>query len=392
MIRHLEARARLPRLGVIRLGVKVRTNGKEYPKETSWFVLPDELRKLLGDRPEEIEVLFPSDDISRTFPCDYTRYEGKLATLKCDGEEFVEFPKAGGERRGKCQKPADNPYAKCPCGAKAQGRLNVIILHPEAQLGIWQVLIGGEQRVADLWMELRFFRQLFGRLTDLPFLIKREAAESQIRKEDGTRLARTGYPVHVRCREFGVEQALKIRGMDFKALPELVGTAKALPEAHHEEEAEEVVVDPDENGQGEESKGGEAPSPVKDTVQSAESPKRTTPELAPPPVRDSLTQGDAFDEARAVPAPTGARGDPWTLERCFQAAEGLGVTARAYQLFLRHKYGADPDNPAPETLAEEAEQFERAQRDGKVAEAVKHGIIAGANKASKGRSHARVRR
>lgn len=49
-IKHLlDHRARLPRLGRIRLGVKkVAASGKEYPAEVSYFVIPDELKAVLG--------------------------------------------------------------------------------------------------------------------------------------------------------------------------------------------------------------------------------------------------------------------------------------------------------------------------------------------------------
>ena len=63
----------------------------------------------------------------------------------------------------------------------------------------------------------------------------------------------------------------------------------------------------------------------------------------------------------------------------------LGVTARAYQLYLVQKYGKDSDNLPPEALAKEAHQFQRAHTDPKLGEAVKGAIIAGANKQSKGR-------
>ena len=228
MIKHLlESRGRLPRLGVIRLGVKEKNaKGIEFPRETAFFVVPDTLKPVVGERPTKLSVLFPSDDPQRVLVNDYIRYSGKLLTLKCDGERFTEFPKAGGELVGACKKEAGKP---CACGAKAVGRLHVIIL--DAALGVWQIVCGGEGRIADLLTELEVYRRALGRLTDIVFTVERIPAEVQVKKEDGSRMPKTGWPVHIRC-EFTAAQALKLRGV---ALP----GAPALPAGQIEESEDE---------------------------------------------------------------------------------------------------------------------------------------------------------
>ena len=228
----LETRGRLPRLGVIRLGVKEKNaKGIEFPRETAFFVVPDSLKAAVGDRPTKLSVLFPSDDPHRVLQADYIRYSGKLLTLKCDGERFVELPKAGGEVVGACKKEEGKA---CPCGAKAVGRLNVILL--DAPLGVWQIVCGGEGRIADLLTELEVYRRALGRLTDIVFSVERVPAEVQVKKEDGSRMPKTGYPVHIRC-EFTAAQALSLRGI---ALPGLASAA--LPAAGKIEEAEGEAV------------------------------------------------------------------------------------------------------------------------------------------------------
>lgn len=252
----LESKGRLPRLGVIRLGIKEYKNGKEYPREVDYFVVPTNLKLLLGNQPKKISVLFPSDDPQRVLGADYIRYSGKLLTLKCDGERFTEIPKQGGELVGACKKESGKP---CPCGAKAVARLNLIIL--DAPLGVWQVVVGGEGRIADLLTELEVYRRALGRLTDIVFTVERIPAEIQIRKEDGSRLPKTGWPVHIRC-EFTAAQAAALRGV---AIPGLVpalaapgiveGPDEAVPEEPHEEEwdismcfrvAKQAGIDPHE--------------------------------------------------------------------------------------------------------------------------------------------------
>ena len=189
-IKSLVERMRLPRLGVIRLGVKqTNARGAEYPAEVPYFVVPEELRGLLEPNPTRIPVLFPADEPERVLAADYIRYQGKLLTLKCDGETFREIAPSGQETSGPCRKA---PREKCPCGAEAKARLNVIVL--DGPLGIYQVLIGGEQRIADLMSELVVFRQTLGRLTEILFYVERVPTEIQVKRDDGSRLARTGWP------------------------------------------------------------------------------------------------------------------------------------------------------------------------------------------------------
>lgn len=234
----LESKGRLPRLGVIRLGIKEHKNGKEYPREVDYFVVPTNLKPLLGEQPKKISVLFPSDDPQRVLVADYIRYSGKLLTLKCDGERFTEIPKQGGEIVGACKKESGKP---CSCGAKAVARLNVIVL--DASLGVWQIVIGGEGRIADLLTELEIYRRALGRLTDIVFTVERIPAEIQVRKEDGSRLPKTGWPVHIRC-EFTAAQAAALRGVAIPGLipalasppPIVEAPDEAVPEEPHEEE------------------------------------------------------------------------------------------------------------------------------------------------------------
>jgi hypothetical protein len=321
VIKGLETRARLPRLGVIRLGVKVQNReGKEHPKEVEYFVCPPELQALLPEKPVKIPVLFPADDPHRVLVADYVRYTGRLLTLKCDGERFTELPVQGGEQVGRCRKETGKP---CACGAKPLGRLNVIVL--DGPVGVYQVLIGGEQRLADLIVELEVFRRTFGRLTDIVFELERVPTETQVRTEGGKRLPKTGWPVHVRC-NFTVAQALKARGLDIKS----------LPAAPPDDEDEETLVP-------EEPAGGNGHAKPEAGIPAAE-----------------------FDISLAYKS----------------AADLLGVSAHAYGLYLRATYGVGADDITPAQLGEQARLMEKAKADPVARENLKSAVIAGANKAA----------
>ena len=55
---------RIPRLGKIHLGIKVKARGKdaEYPKATDYFVAPDEVKAIYGEKPTEFPIMFPVED------------------------------------------------------------------------------------------------------------------------------------------------------------------------------------------------------------------------------------------------------------------------------------------------------------------------------------------
>lgn len=321
----LEARGRLPRLGVIRLGIKeVETHrvcggkgcGKcdrgqvSYPKEVPYFVLPDSLeglRKKVGDRPTSLSIMFPSDDPGRVLTSWYERYQGKLLTLRCDGERFLEIPKQGPERSGACQKPG--PREPCSCRAEAMGRLNVILL--DGPLGVWQIPIGGESRIADLMVELEVFRRALGRLTDIVFELVRVPTEVQIRTEDGSRMSRTGWPVHVRC-AFTAAQALKASG-------------RALPMALPEGEPGQVVE------------------------------------------REGEAVGHEVDEEATLPQPPDTPQPPdapWDVSMCFSSAAKLGIEAAQYVAYLWAVYQTDVDNLPDRAIQEQRRLLETALAEG----------------------------
>jgi len=323
MIKSLGERMRLPRLGVIRLGIKTE---RGLPAEVPYFVVPDALKCLLVPQPTKIPVLFPSDDLDRVLVADYVRYSGKLCTLKCDGETFHEFPKdRTPERTVPCQKT--ELRKPCPCGATAKARLNVIVL--EGPLGVFQVLIGGEQRIADLLSELSVFKQTLGRLTHVLFWLERIPAEVQVRKDDGTRLAKTGWPVHVRC-DFTAKQALRFRQLEILGEPAVLA---ALPPGPLEE-AETEAVAPDEDSLA--------------TGRMESAPRAESP------------------EAEVTP-PAGL--DDWTLEQVTALATTCGTGPQTFREYVLARFEQPLDELPPELLAILGDELQDATATGETGKA-----------------------
>ena len=79
---------RLPRLGKIRLGIKVKhaKTGNEYPKEVGYFVCPPEIQKVYGEKPTALDIMFPIEDETKVFAQNYKAYVFQGLRCKGDGE------------------------------------------------------------------------------------------------------------------------------------------------------------------------------------------------------------------------------------------------------------------------------------------------------------------
>ena len=99
---------RLPRLGKIRLGVKVtsmKDTSKSYPKETPYFVCPEEVEKVYGDKPVALKVMLPLNDREACFP-QALKWYGNSRGLKCIGNGVI-------ARRA--QEDGTTIEMECPC-------------------------------------------------------------------------------------------------------------------------------------------------------------------------------------------------------------------------------------------------------------------------------------
>ena len=77
---------RLPRLGKVRLGImKENDEGVSYPSPTDYFVCPDEVRKVFGEKPKELSVMFPTEN-SEQWASQYLRCYSASRGLICRGD------------------------------------------------------------------------------------------------------------------------------------------------------------------------------------------------------------------------------------------------------------------------------------------------------------------
>jgi hypothetical protein len=174
-IKGLSDRRRLPRIGRIRLGLKaVTTSGKEYPKEVEYFVVPDEVKKVYGDKPMELDVMFPLNDMGSVFPVAYKSY-GSGKGLRCTGD---------GETAHRVNETTkEMEQIKCPCNlledkkCKQTGTLMVML--PRVSVGgIYQCTTSSINSIIDIASCLDYVSALIGRFAMVPLKLRRVKTET----------------------------------------------------------------------------------------------------------------------------------------------------------------------------------------------------------------------
>jgi Recombination directionality factor-like len=174
-IKGLSDKRRLPRLGKIRLGIKVKkVGGSEYPKEVPYFVVPDEVKKVYGDQPTELDVMFPLDDIDTVFPVSYKFY-GSSKGLKCNGDGEIAY--CANETTKEMEE------RKCPCEnlengkCKQSGALSVMLQKINVG-GIYQITTSSFNSIVDLASGIDYVKALIGRVAMVPLKLRRVATET----------------------------------------------------------------------------------------------------------------------------------------------------------------------------------------------------------------------
>jgi hypothetical protein len=177
-IKDLSDKRRLPRLNKIRLGVKVvNSKGKEYPKETSYFVVPPEVANVYGQQPTELDIMFPINDQEAVFPQRLVWYGGSKG-MKCIGD---------GERAMRIEEPDGTRYDEmkertCPCELLDHGcsrRAHLLIILPKVNVGgIYQIDLGSFHSIVDINSGLDYIQALIGRFAMVPLKLKRIPRET----------------------------------------------------------------------------------------------------------------------------------------------------------------------------------------------------------------------
>ncbi len=177
---------RLPRLGKIRLGIKIvhKTSGKEYPREVSYFVVPPEVAKVYGEKPTRLDILFPLEDEGKCFPQNYKRYTKQ--SLRCKGDGQRALCRVSDVEPAAATFPDNDPNAlvevPCPCRYLDSGECsqaaNLMVILPRVNMGgIWQVDTGSFHNIVRINSAIDYVRALVGRIALVPMVLTRQEEE-----------------------------------------------------------------------------------------------------------------------------------------------------------------------------------------------------------------------
>jgi hypothetical protein len=131
---------RIPRLGRIRLGHMNHNtmSGKTNPEEDPYFLVPPEVAEVYGERPTELDIMFPVNDRAVIFPQAYEMY-GSSRRLLCSGN--------GKEAMRWNKEALDYVSCACPCdfyGKECGERAHLMVMLPKVknQGGVYQIDTG----------------------------------------------------------------------------------------------------------------------------------------------------------------------------------------------------------------------------------------------------------
>lgn len=177
-IKGLSESRRLPRLGKVRLGIKVKSerSGNEYPRETPYFVVPPEVARVHGEQPTRLDIMIPVEDQSIAFPQALEMY-GSGRGMKCTGDGEVAY--RVNEETGEIEE------RECPCEfltgkqPKCSQRAHLSVLLPKVSMGgVYQIDTSSYNSIIDINSSLDYVRALVGRIAMVPLVLVREPRET----------------------------------------------------------------------------------------------------------------------------------------------------------------------------------------------------------------------
>ncbi|MBM3143333.1 MAG: hypothetical protein FJ005_09915, partial [Chloroflexi bacterium] len=166
--------AMLPRLGKIRLGVKKEgPDGSIYPVPTDHFICPIEVKKVFGEKPKKLRIMFPTEDKEQWASQYYRRYSRSLNLLcRGDGETAVDFsqPSVFNRKQIVCNPPSCPYYRSGDC----RRVMNLQFLLPDCPgFGVYQLDTSCCRSMSNVNSIVEFTRAICGRISMILFSLER---------------------------------------------------------------------------------------------------------------------------------------------------------------------------------------------------------------------------
>lgn len=195
-IRGMTDRKRLPRVGKIHLGVREKSqkSDAEYPRPVSYFVVKEDdntpedmvqaFREVYGEQPDQLEVLFPSDDPGQWADANYKMY-GSSWMLTCKGDGEKALAKWDVEQDGPRPEGVDSGtwanrntkswvYREVPCLAeecpmqltkppRCRAIMQLQFLMPNVRgIGVWQIDTGSWNSIQNVLNSVELIKTVTG--------------------------------------------------------------------------------------------------------------------------------------------------------------------------------------------------------------------------------------
>lgn len=168
-INGLSNRRRYPIIGKIRLGIRALGKHGTYPVETPYFVVPKEVQEIYGEKPTELDVMFPSNNPDLIFP-QSLRWYGNSHGLKCIGNK--KQAQRLDERTFKFEP------RECPCDLLERGecseRAQLLVILPKISMaGLYQIDVGSSNSMIDINSYFDWMNTHIGRFAMIQLKLRR---------------------------------------------------------------------------------------------------------------------------------------------------------------------------------------------------------------------------
>ncbi len=190
---------RLPRLGKIRLGIKKETDdGIPYPSPTDYFVCPKEVKKVFGERPRALRIMFPTEDETQ-WASQYLRSYSASRGLICRGDSETAVARVDihtGEIASKESEATELREITCnptKCAYHQDDRcrrvMNLQFLLPDCPgFGVYQLDTSSFYSIVNVNSSLELIRGICGRLSMIPLSLR--LVEQEVQPEGKKKIVR----------------------------------------------------------------------------------------------------------------------------------------------------------------------------------------------------------
>lgn len=183
----LSERVRLPRLGKVRLGIKKEGEKGPYPSATDYFVCPDEIQKVYGDKPKSLKILFPIEDESQ-FAQQWFKCYSNVRGLICRGNGETAIARVDVKTGEIASRESKNTEIReitcdpenCERFKKKQCRhvMNLQFLLPDVLgFGVYQLDTSSYNSILNVNSGIKFVRSICGRISMIPLTLELKPLE-----------------------------------------------------------------------------------------------------------------------------------------------------------------------------------------------------------------------